>query len=309
MQRTYSGCFGTANSALASPRLARSLSNASRLLGRLNRIISFVAWWAEFVPRDDDIYIVSYPRSGTTLMQMLLYQLTTDGSLDFRHISEVSPYLERSILRGRDLNALRSPRIIKTHFPADKLPSLPGRFIYVARQGPDVAVSNYQFSKSHRRYRGTLAQFLEGFLGSATGLEFWLAHIRGWRKRLQQGNGYLVRYEDLLADFQQTLSGIARYCAVQLTAEQRHRIEERCRFTFMKEHEEKFDFATEILWEHGLTLGSFIREGKAGSGPENLSEAQLAAFEKAVRYHRGRDLAEMAWIKGQTAMGPTSVLN
>jgi hypothetical protein len=40
----------------------------------------------EFVPRLDDIFIVTYPRSGTTWMQMILYQLTTDGALDFPHI-------------------------------------------------------------------------------------------------------------------------------------------------------------------------------------------------------------------------------
>jgi hypothetical protein len=45
----------------------------------------------DFGQRETDIYVVSYPRSGTTLMQMILYQMTTDGNMEFDHIYDVSP--------------------------------------------------------------------------------------------------------------------------------------------------------------------------------------------------------------------------
>ncbi len=46
----------------------------------------------DFNIRPDDIFIVTYPRSGTTWMQMILYQLTTDGKMNFPHISKVCPW-------------------------------------------------------------------------------------------------------------------------------------------------------------------------------------------------------------------------
>ena len=40
--------------------------------------------YVDFRPRPDDIFIASYPRSGTTWMQMILYQMISGGDMDFR---------------------------------------------------------------------------------------------------------------------------------------------------------------------------------------------------------------------------------
>src|SRR4051794_23154787 len=68
------------------PMVTWPLQLAAGALEKLQDVLtdtrSFVTYqlnlerWYE--PREDDIFIVSYPKSGTTLMQMLLYQLTTD---------------------------------------------------------------------------------------------------------------------------------------------------------------------------------------------------------------------------------------
>lgn len=67
----------------------------------------------EFVPRPDDIFIITYPRSGTTWMQMILYQLTTDGDMEFPHIYEYCPWFERSSRSGLGFEARPSPRLFK----------------------------------------------------------------------------------------------------------------------------------------------------------------------------------------------------
>lgn len=50
----------------------------------------------------DDVFLVTYPESGTTLLQMMLYQMTSDGT-------------------GRSLDAMPSPRIFKTHLASPSL--------------------------------------------------------------------------------------------------------------------------------------------------------------------------------------------
>src|SRR5687768_8228060 len=63
---------------------------------------------ASFQPRPDDIFIVTYPKSGTTLMQMILHQLKSDGEMNIPHINRVCPYLELEFQQdgGRSLQAL-----------------------------------------------------------------------------------------------------------------------------------------------------------------------------------------------------------
>src|SRR5689334_3575770 len=48
-----------------------------------------------FEPRPSDIYVASFPKSGTTWVQMICYQLVSGGDMSFRHLSLVSPWLER----------------------------------------------------------------------------------------------------------------------------------------------------------------------------------------------------------------------
>ena len=92
-------------------------------------------------PRPDDVFIATYPKSGTTLMQMMVYQLSTTGSMDIDHIGDHVPWFE-VVGAGRPqyLASLPSPRFFKSHHRRDELPAK-GKVIYVVRDVKDVAVS------------------------------------------------------------------------------------------------------------------------------------------------------------------------
>ena len=40
------------------------------------------------------LFIASYPKSGTTWLQVIIYNLLTNGNQEFNHISEYSPFFE-----------------------------------------------------------------------------------------------------------------------------------------------------------------------------------------------------------------------
>ena len=85
----------------------------------MGAVLDFFRGRLDFSPRPDDIFVASYPRSGTTWVQFILYQLTTPGDMKFDHISQISPWFERSLalgtMRASDFEAFASPRLFKTH--------------------------------------------------------------------------------------------------------------------------------------------------------------------------------------------------
>src|SRR3954466_13577858 len=95
----------------------RLRTNADRIIHQLR----FMKYELQFGEREDDIYVATYLKSGTTWMQMILYQLTTTGDISFEHIYDVSPWLRNLADRSSPLPSIPSPRIIKTHDPYHKV--------------------------------------------------------------------------------------------------------------------------------------------------------------------------------------------
>lgn len=234
-----------------------------------------------FVPRPDDIFIVTYPRSGTTWVQMILYQLTTDGTMDFPHIYEHCPWFERSIRAADGFEGRPSPRFFKSHLSYRQIPKGPCKYIYIARGGQDVAVSYFHLYQSHYGYRGTFAEFFDLFLAGKLDGGSWFAHVKGWWQHHHDPNVLFLRFEDLLADLDGCLRQVIAFCGFAIPPERLPTIRERCRFAFMKQHESQFDHLTGELWEQGLCLNAFLRRGRSGEGRERLSPEQAARFARA----------------------------
>ena len=64
----------------------KQFGNLARYFFNLSHKFKFEQYKIIFGERKDDIYISTYPKSGTTLMQMILYHLTSDGKMNFKHI-------------------------------------------------------------------------------------------------------------------------------------------------------------------------------------------------------------------------------
>lgn len=243
--------------------------------------------------RSDDVFVVTYPRSGTTLMQMMLYQLTTNGSMDFQHITTAIPWLERRILSNPDaavemFEFLKSPRVFKTHFSYADMPKVKGKFIYVMRNGEDVMVSYYHFYQSHLSFKGTFDDFFEDFMNGRVQYQSWFQHVQGWWHHRHDPNILFLRYEEIISDLENTTLKVADFLDIKVTPERLSIISERCGFLFMKQYQEKFDHTTGLALDRGYQLNAFIRQGKKGSGEKTLNQHQLKRFETVLK----RDLGD-----------------
>jgi hypothetical protein len=274
--------------------LSFSLSRAAMkiigvLIMVLRKLTSTLFVWRQglafktFDLRPDDIFIVSYPRSGTTWMQMILYQLSTDGSMDFKHISQHITFFENALGVVANLDRLPSPRIFKTHLSYKNIPKGPCKYIYVSRNGKDVAVSYYHYYTTHMGFRGDFSKFFELFMKGGVRYGSWFEHVKGWEQHYADSNVLHLTYEDLKVDLEGSIRKISEFCKFEIEPERIPGIIERCGFAFMKQHESKFDSITEVALQAKVKLNEFIRKGEVGQWKEQMNEQQQGIFNQAMK--------------------------
>jgi hypothetical protein len=238
----------------------------------------------------NDLFIVSYPKSGTTLVQMLVYQLMTDGRMDLPHIRQFSPEIDAPILMGAPgfaVDALPAPRVLKSHLPYRCIPKGPGRYIYVMRNGLDVALSAYH----QARRTGDTASFEEYVDRFVSGREWgggWFDHVAGWARNARGLDVLYVTFEDLVRDFPRAAGSIAAFCGVAVDEAEWARIATNCSFASMRRHERMVDPLDGLAATDRV---HFIRAGRIGDGQTAATPAMRRAFHAAYdRVLRGLHL-------------------
>jgi hypothetical protein len=212
-------------------------------------------------------------------MQMIVYQLLTNGNIHFEQISEVAPFLEISLRNGDDLNRLPSPRILKTHLHARQMHGRPGKLIYVARNGKDVLVSYFRFHVTYHDYRRPFSDFFEGFLSGNIMYGSWFKHVVGWRNYIERQGGLWLQFEHMVQDPAACLDQVASFLGVTLSPSVRDRALQRSSFEFMKRYEEKF----EPIKVRPSEPSTFLFAGEVGGWREILTEAQDNRFNEVLR--------------------------
>ncbi|MBF0572809.1 MAG: sulfotransferase domain-containing protein, partial [Desulfamplus sp.] len=273
---------------------ANTLFSASDALNDFARYLNyFKVANLEFKPRADDIFIVTYPRSGTTWLQMILYQLATDGNMEIDHIAQKVPWFERlidyRIWNAKDFEAMDSPRLFKSHLSAQDVPKGNCKYIYMVRNGYDVAISYFEFYCSHLGFKGDFDQFFKKFIDGDVQFGSWFAHAADWKAMSENADSIkpsqilFLKFEDMKNDFDAQLDKIITFAGFKIPSDRLPEIRERCSFKFMKQHEDKFDHITAQIWEKGYKRSSFIREGKSGQGKARFTLDQQANFKNMLK--------------------------
>jgi len=265
---------------------------AVRNLDNTRRIANFLRGRIELQVRPTDVFISSYPRSGTTLTQWILYLLTHDEQPDPAHLTQVSPWFERSLAIGEvtaeDLGRFPPPRVFKSHLPRQWLPD-GARYIYVERDGLDVLTSYFHFYRAYLGFEGTLDDFYRRFMDGRLQYGSWFEHVAGWRERASDPSILIVRYEDLLSDRKTSIERIVEFLGWECDERTVDRAVVESSFDAMKRRESVFDHATALLLERGVSPESFVRAGKSGRGAGELTDAQVREIRE--RSSTGRPLA------------------
>ena len=107
---------------------------------------------------------------GTTWVQEIVWQIFHEGQVKSIPLRERTLFLEMvNHPSVPDINTLRSPRILKSHLTYNIIPKSANeankcKYIYVARNPKDVAVSFFKFETNLERFKGPWEFFVKLFL-------------------------------------------------------------------------------------------------------------------------------------------------
>ena len=157
---------------------------------------------------DDDLFIVSYPKSGNTWMRFFLSIYKNDGEiLTYDKIESFIPSVHKS--NKEFIGKIKRPRIIKSHFT--DLKDYP-RTLYIVRDGKDALVSYYHYLQELKGFKGSFCEFY--YSKSHAEVGEWNIHVmaainykRKYRNKIQ-----IVKYEDMLFEPKKTFKSVIDFC-------------------------------------------------------------------------------------------------
>lgn len=211
-------------------------------------------------------------------MQMILYHLTTEGNMSFNHIYDVSPWIKNASFKRQEPIELPSPRIIKSHdFYKDFPKSTKGRFIYVYRDGMDVAVSHYHQQKNYNRSNLEFENFLRTFFKNKS----WFKHTKDWLRNKKGFPILYVRYENLINKKEEEITRIVKFCEITPTKESIERALKYSSFSYMKKNEEKFGDQPEKSKKSLISLLERANQAKAQDTlPKTKKKSLLSSMKR-----------------------------
>ncbi len=190
----------------------------------------------DFRVRDDDLFLVSYPKSGTTWTKRILWLLANNGMEQDKIIDEIIPRIEAE--EGlNNANNLDSPRYITSHLPYALMPRVSGsraKYIYIARNPKDCVVSGYHFYSNLMIYSGSWENYLSNFMQGVVPFGDWFTHVLdSYEASLESENILFIKYEDMKQDLAAVVATIARFLDASLEPTLLERILEQSGFAAM----------------------------------------------------------------------------
>ncbi|ALC47387.1 St2 [Drosophila busckii] len=258
---------------------------------------------------EDDVWMVSYPRTGSTWAQEMVWLL--GHKLDYEAAKQPlgmrSPMIELSALFSTDhhqwvaesfgntvdlVRNLPHPRYARSHLSWQLLPeqfdSVKPKIVYTARNPKDLCVSYYHYCTLLHNITGDFDQFVDLFLSGHTPMGSYWKHVLPFWKRSFDDNVLFIKYEDMIHDLPAVVRRCANFLNVSDLINERsmQRICEHLKFDSMQSNQA---INLEKILPQGET--KFIRNGKIGDWQNHMTDEMSARFDAWSEDHlRGSGL-------------------
>ncbi|XP_074084491.1 sulfotransferase 1B1-like [Macrotis lagotis] len=246
----------------------------------------------QFKCRPEDIWVITYPKSGTTWLSEIMDLIKNDGSVEKQEkipITERVPMLESATPglgppSSEYLEKMPSPRFVKTHLPIPLLPKnfweCNSKIIYVARNAKDVAVSFYNFDRMNKYHPdpGTFAEYLEKFMSGKVAFGSWHEHVTSWWEKKKDHPILYLFYEDIKEDPKREIRKVMEFLGKKLDENALDRIVQRTSFETMRDNNMvNYKSLPTNLMDHKIS--PFMRKGITGDWKNYFTVAQNEKFD------------------------------
>lgn len=252
----------------------------------------FRTWAAPPLGAPRDVFITSWAKSGTTMMQQMFHQVrmiaaTGAGDMDFDDISRMTPWEDTALMLDLDMTMPQraAPRGFKSHREYERLPA-GQRYVVTLRDPHECYVSLYRFFDGWQIERGavSLEDFWALYLGGGPGgCDYW-THLLSWWARRDEPDSLLASYRWAATNRRAMIGRLARFLDLRLDESQVDVVEQMTSRDFMHAHKDRFDDAMMCaLMERKLGIPADSDSTKVqavGSDPTVLPPAIVERLEE-----------------------------
>lgn len=283
-----------------------------RIRAKAARSVIRVPWvWSWHLGlKPQDAFLASYPRSGSTWLRFILFEILTGEDSGFQNIDQRLPEIHQH--RGLPPILPGGGRLIKSHENYRKDYK---KAVFLVRDLRDVILSNYvrsvEVGLAPLVSNGDLDSFMLSLLeGRAVATGSWQEHTFSWLNSplAKDGNLMVVRYEDLRQNSEQVVGQMLDFLGITPDFRIIRRAIENNTLQQMRQKEDSAMRAgahSILLESHksGAEDGRFVRKGAIGGWRSKLTPAQV----KFIQHHAGRALEAAGYDPGLPGDRPTTL--
>ncbi|KAJ8023692.1 Amine sulfotransferase [Holothuria leucospilota] len=256
--------------------------------------------------REDDIFVVTYSKSGAHWMQEIVHLILNEGHVEKLNASHRQIVIEVANCRSftpetvsasgpvlRKVKSMPSPRVVTTHVPYSLLPKQlqenPCKLIYIYRHPKDVIVSNYHFSSrilemcTGERVLHSAEQFANFFdLSFAAKFQYgsWFDHVNEYYKHKDDESFLSISFEAMKMDLPTVERKIASFIGRQLDDAAVCRVVEGASFESMQTSFKRDQAKNKALGENVVDTEIFVNKGEMRQWKHYFTAEQNHRFDQ-----------------------------
>jgi len=251
-----------------------------------------------FEVREDDIFILTYPKCGTHWTMEMVYLILADGypekidrdeKMKFGGLEMSIPTPTNRLPAYKFVENIKSRRVLPTHLPEQILPPAvfknKSKVVYVTRNPKDTLTSMFTFMSKLTgmdNWNDLFDEYLSKDMPHGNFFDFSLAY---WKHR-HDDNFLFLKYEDMKRDTRSAVIAIADHIGCVLSDEAIDRVVKNSSMEEMKKSYKKADDAgvmPAFAAKGEENLGKFLRKGTVGDWKNHFTVAQNERFDAFCR--------------------------